>query len=73
MTLSLDYRKMKWFIVAWITFSTVLNLRCRQGLYLLAPVLREQFQMTPHSYAKVVSAFLLAYPVLYTRGGLQAL
>lgn len=60
---------MQWFIVGWITLSTVLNLLCRQGLYILAPVLREQFQMSAESYSKVVSAFLLAYAVMYTVGG----
>jgi ACS family hexuronate transporter-like MFS transporter len=69
MTLGSSYRKLRWFIVAWITVSTVLNLLDRQGLYVLAPVLRQQFSMSIESYSKVVSFFLLAYAVMYTVGG----
>jgi MFS transporter, ACS family, aldohexuronate transporter len=69
MAFSLNYRRLRWFIVAWITVSTVLNLLDRQGLYVLAPLLRQQFSMSIESYSKVVSFFLLAYAVMYTVGG----
>ena len=71
MTLGANLRQLRWFIVAWITLSTVLNLLCRQGLYVLAPVLRDQhnLNMSVATYSKVVSGFLLAYAVMYTLGG----
>ena len=71
MALRLNVRKLRWFIVVWITLSTVLNLLCRQGLYLLAPVLErpDQLNLSAASYAKVVSIFALAYAVMYTVGG----
>lgn len=71
MTLRWSFQRLRWFIVAWITLSTVLNLLCRQGLYLLAPVLQRpgQLNMGDASYAKVVSIFALAYAVMYTGGG----
>ena len=69
MTLRLSYRGMQWFIVGWITLSTVLNLLCRQGLHILAPVLRQLFMISPESYSKIVSAFLLAYAAIYSIGG----
>jgi MFS transporter, ACS family, aldohexuronate transporter len=69
MAFGLSYRKMRWFIVGWITISTVLNLIDRQGLYVLAPLLRQQFSMSVEGYSKVVSVFLLAYAVMYTVGG----
>ncbi len=69
MTFRLSYRQMRWFIVGWITLSTVLNLLDRQGLYVLAPLLRQHFHMSVEGYSKVVSFFLLAYAIMYTVGG----
>ncbi len=71
MALGLDHRKLRWFIVAWITLSTMLNLLCRQGLYILAPVLQraDQLNLSESSYSKIVSMFSLAYALMYTGGG----
>jgi ACS family hexuronate transporter-like MFS transporter len=41
----------------------VINYVDRQALSLVAPVLREQFQMSNLAYARIVSAFMLAYTV----------
>jgi ACS family hexuronate transporter-like MFS transporter len=65
----LPYRQARWFIVAWLTLSTILNLIDRQTLSILAPFLREKFQISQHGYSNIVSAFLISYTVMYTVGG----
>ncbi len=69
MTLGLDYRRMRWVIASWLTLSTILNLIDRQTLSILAPVLREKFNMGVQGYANVVTVFQISYTVMYTVGG----
>jgi ACS family hexuronate transporter-like MFS transporter len=71
MTRAFSDQRLRWFIVAWITLSTMLNLLCRQGLYILAPVLQraDQLKISEEGYSKVVSIFLVAYAIMYTVGG----
>lgn len=69
MGLNLDYRKMRWLIVAWLTLSTILNLIDRQTLSVLAPVLRDRFHLSVRDYSNIVSAFLCSYTVMYAVGG----
>jgi MFS transporter, ACS family, hexuronate transporter len=69
MTLDLEYRKLRWLIVAWLTLSTILNLIDRQTLSILAPLLRETFNLSQQDYANIVSAFLISYTVMYSVGG----
>ncbi len=69
MTLGLSYGKMRWVIAGWLTLSTILNLVDRQTLSILAPLLRDKFQMSEQGYANVVTAFLISYTVMYTVGG----
>jgi MFS transporter, ACS family, aldohexuronate transporter len=69
MPLGLNYRKMRWVIAGWLTLSTILNLVDRQTLSILAPFLRDKFQMSEQGYANVVTAFLVSYTVMYTVGG----
>jgi MFS transporter, ACS family, hexuronate transporter len=68
-----DYRQVRWFIVAWLTLSTVLNVIDRQTLSILAPFLRDQFGFSAHDwqrvYANIVSAFLASYTIMYAVGG----
>lgn len=65
----LSYRKMRWVIAAWLTLSTILNLIDRQTLSILAPFLRDKFQLSDQGYSHVVTAFLVSYTVMYTLGG----
>lgn len=67
--LNLTYRKLRWIIAGWLTFSTILNLVDRQTLSILAPLLRDKFHLSPQDYANIVSAFLISYAVMYTVGG----
>lgn len=62
-------RRLRWFIVGWITLSTILNLVDRQTLSILAPTLEKEFGLTNRGYANIVTAFLIAYTVMYTVGG----
>jgi ACS family hexuronate transporter-like MFS transporter len=61
--------QIRWFLIVWITASTVLNYLDRQTLSILAPVLRDQFHLTNEDYSRIVSAFLISYTVMYTLGG----
>ena len=66
---NLEYRKLRWLIVGWLTLSTILNLIDRQTLSILAPLLRETFKLSQKDYSNIVSAFLISYTVMYTVGG----
>jgi len=48
-------------MVALVFFATVINYLDRQTLSVVAPVLIEQFHMSNEAYARVISAFMLAY------------
>jgi len=62
-------RRLRWFIVGWLTLSTVLNLIDRQTLSILAPTLRDEFGLSNRGYANIVNAFLCSYTIMYTVGG----
>jgi len=68
-TLDKGDRALRWFIVGWVTLSTILNLLDRQTLSILAPTLREQFHLSNRDYSNIVNAFLCSYTVMYTVGG----
>jgi len=65
----LNYRKIRWVIAAWLTLSTILNLIDRQTLSILAPFLRDKFDLSNQGYSRVVTAFLVSYTVMYSVGG----
>jgi ACS family hexuronate transporter-like MFS transporter len=69
----LNYRQVRWFIVGWLTLSTILNVIDRQTLSILAPFLRDRFGLSARDwqrdYSNVVSAFLVSYTVMYAVGG----
>jgi MFS transporter, ACS family, aldohexuronate transporter len=67
--LDLEYRKLRWLIVGWITLSTVLNYIDRQALSIVAPILRDEFKLSNQDYSHIVSAFLISYTVMYTVSG----
>ncbi len=62
-------RRLRWFIIGWITLSTILNLIDRNTLSILAPTLEQEFGLTNRDYSNIVSAFLISYTVMYTVGG----
>jgi ACS family hexuronate transporter-like MFS transporter len=54
----------RWGVAALLFLATVINYIDRQTLSVLAPVLRDEFQMTNTDYSRVVFAFLLAYLIM---------
>lgn len=62
-------RRLRWFIVGWITLSTILNLIDKNTLSILAPTLTKEFGMSQMDYARIVIAFQLAYAVMYFVSG----
>jgi ACS family hexuronate transporter-like MFS transporter len=69
LTFGLRYRQMRWVISAWLTLSVVLNVIDKQTLSILAPFLRDRFQLSAEAYGYVVTAFLVLFTVMYTVGG----
>jgi ACS family hexuronate transporter-like MFS transporter len=65
----LAQNRLRWFFIAWITVSTILNYLDRQTLSIVAPALRDRFHLTNEDYSHIVSAFLVSYTVMYTAGG----
>ncbi len=68
-SLSPGERRLRWFIVAWITLSTILNLIDRQTLSVLGPTIQREFGLSKQGYSNILNAFLFAYTVMYTVGG----
>lgn len=69
MTFGLGYRRMRWVIAGWLTLSTVLNNLDQQTLPVLAPFLRDRFNISAHGYSNIVTTFLVSVTVMYTVGG----
>jgi ACS family hexuronate transporter-like MFS transporter len=59
----------RWMIVGLLFFSTVINYVDRQTLSILSPTLRREFHLSERHYANAVSAFLIAYTVMYSLSG----
>jgi ACS family hexuronate transporter-like MFS transporter len=53
----------RWVMVALVFLATAINYLDRQTLSVVAPVLIDQFHMSNQAYARVISAFMLAYTV----------
>ena len=51
-------------MIGLVFWATMLNYMDRQTLSVVAPVLRDQFHMSNLSYARIVSAFMLAYTLM---------
>ncbi len=62
-------RRLRWFIIGWLTLSTILNLISRNTLAILAPVLKEKFDLTQADYGNIIMAFQFSYAVMYVAGG----
>ncbi len=60
---------MRWLISAWLALSVVLNVVDKQTLSVLAPLLRDQFNLSVQGYSHVVTAFMVSFTVMYTVGG----
>ena len=56
--------RLRWIILGLVFLATVINYLDRQTLSVLAPVLQDEFRMTPITYSRIVSAFMLAYTIM---------
>ncbi len=62
-------RRLRWFLVGWMTLSTILNLVDKNTLAILAPTLSEKFDISQAEYARIIMAFQFAYAVMYVVAG----
>jgi ACS family hexuronate transporter-like MFS transporter len=62
-------RRLRWFIIGWITLSTILNLINRNTLSILAPTLKDKLGVTEAAYGHIIMAFQLSYAIMYIGGG----
>jgi ACS family hexuronate transporter-like MFS transporter len=62
-------RRLRWFLIGWITLSTILNLINRNTLAILAPTLKEKLGMTQADYGNIIMFFQLSYAVMYVASG----
>jgi MFS transporter, ACS family, aldohexuronate transporter len=62
-------KRLRWWIVWTLFFSTVINYIDRQTLSVVAPVITRQFHMSHEDYSHIVSAFQIAYAGMWLIGG----
>jgi ACS family hexuronate transporter-like MFS transporter len=67
--LTIAERRLRWFIIGWLTLSTILNLIDKQTLGILADTLKAQLGISQMHYAHIVMAFQFAYAVMYMVAG----
>lgn len=64
-----DRSRSHWWPIGLLFCATLLNYVDRQTLSVLSATLRRELPLTESEYARVVSAFLIAYGVMYAVGG----
>lgn len=62
-------RHLRWWIVWTLFFSTVINYVNRQALSYLWPVISQELHLSDTDYSAIVSAFQVAYAVMWLVGG----
>lgn len=62
-------KHLRWWIVWTLFGSTVINYINRQTLSVLAPVIASELRLTHTDYSRIVSAFQIAYAVMWLVGG----
>ncbi len=61
--------KLRWVIAALLFFSTMINYADRLALSIVSRDLRIEFHMTEQEYSYIVTAFLVAYAIMYAGSG----
>ncbi len=61
---------MRWVIAGMLTIPTILIVIDQQTLSVLAPILRDRFNISQQGYSAIVSGFLVAFAIMYTVGGI---
>jgi len=59
----------RWSIVGLLFFASTINYLDRQTLSVVAPQLKHDFNLTNSQFADIVSAFFVAYAIMYTLSG----
>jgi len=62
-------QKKRWVILLILFLASVNNYMDRQALSVLAPVLRDELNLSSVDYSFIVNAFLVAYAIMYTGSG----
>jgi ACS family hexuronate transporter-like MFS transporter len=62
-------KHLRWWIVWTLFGSTVINYISRQTLSVLANVITQQFHLSNTDYSRIVSAFQIAYALMWLVGG----
>jgi len=60
----LKIKNYRWYVVAMLFAATAISYIDRQNLSVLAPLIRDELEISNSGYAQIVSAFLLAYTVM---------
>ena len=61
--------RLRWWIIALVTFGTILNYLARSSLAVAAPTLKGVFDMSTQQYSWVVAAFQAAYTLMQPVAG----
>jgi MFS transporter, ACS family, hexuronate transporter len=61
---------MRWLIAGLLTIPTILIVIDQQTLSVLAPLLRDRFNISAQGYSTIVSGFLVSFAIMYTVGGM---
>jgi MFS transporter, ACS family, hexuronate transporter len=61
--------QLRWWIAGLLCLSTALNYLDRQTLSVLAKTIQDDLHLTEGDYARITSAFLYSYAVMYAVGG----
>ena len=61
--------KLRWIIASMLFLATAINYADRLALSVVSPDLRAEFHMTEQDYAFVLTAFLIAYAIMYAASG----
>lgn len=68
-TLSPGEQRLRWFFVAWLTLSCVINVIDKNTLAILGPTLKQEFGLSNQYFANLLNAFLFSFAIMYTVGG----
>ncbi len=54
----------RWYVVALLFAATTISYIDRQNLTVVAPILRDELEISNSGYAQILTAFLLAYTIM---------
>lgn len=62
-------KHLRWWLCGLLFIATSLSFLDRQVLSMVAPVITNEFQMSPVVYSRVTTAFLVSYAIMFFLGG----